>query len=329
LTNVEVLVLQAGNDTRFGDTAGNYYSYNLTTVNENVAAGQLLVVNANTLRSGENFTFNGSAETDGSFLTYGGFGTDTITGGEKVDGFYFGVGRFGASDVINGGAGNDQLGLQGNYTGSNAVVFGAAQLTSVETIVLLSGADSRFGGGGSNFSYDLTTVDANLAAGVNMIVNANTLRSNEVLTFNGAAESNGSFWVFGGAGNDPIVGSAGADSLYGGLGADTLTGGAGNDAFVYLSAAASISASRDHIADFTAGDTINLAAIDAIAGGTDDPFAFIGTTAFGNHAGELRYQASGSDWLVQGDTNGDGVADFEVLLTTTGGHTPAIGDFVL
>jgi Ca2+-binding RTX toxin-like protein len=329
LVNVETLVLLPGNDARFGDTAGNSYSYNLTSVDANVAAAQLFVVNANTLRSGENFTFNGSAETNGSFLTYGGFGTEALTGGDQVDGFYFGSGRFGSSDVLVGGLGNDQLGLQGDYSGTHAVTFGAGQLTSIETIVLLSGADSRFGGGGAAFNYALTTDDANLASGVNMIVNANTLRANEVLTFNGAAETNGSFSVFGGAGNDVIAGGAGADTIYGGAGADTLTGGAGNDTFRYLNAAHSTAASHDHILDFTTGDVINLLAIDAIDGGANDAFSFIGAAAFGNHAGELRYQASGADWLVQGDTNGDGVADFELLVTTGDGHTPAIGDFIL
>src|SRR5205085_6213146 len=84
LVNIETMVLLPGNDTRFGDTSGALYSYNLTTVDANVAAGQLLTVNFNTLRSGENVTFNGSAETDGSFLTYGGLGNDTVTGGQQI-----------------------------------------------------------------------------------------------------------------------------------------------------------------------------------------------------------------------------------------------------
>jgi Ca2+-binding RTX toxin-like protein len=89
LVNTEALVLLPGNDTRFGDLAGNSYSYNITTVDANVAAGQVLTVNWNTLRSGENVTFNGSAEVNGSFLTYGGQGTDQLTGGQQSDGFLF------------------------------------------------------------------------------------------------------------------------------------------------------------------------------------------------------------------------------------------------
>ena len=106
LVNIEMLVLLPGNDTRFGDTAGNPYSYNLTTVDANVGAGEQLTVSFNTLRAGENVTFDGSAETDGSFLTFGGLGNDTITGGAQDDGFYFGNnGRWGAGDSVDGGAG--------------------------------------------------------------------------------------------------------------------------------------------------------------------------------------------------------------------------------
>ena len=59
--------------------------------NANVASGQTLAVSWNTLQAGENVFFDGSAETDGSFLTYGGHGNDTIIGGQNNDGFYFGT----------------------------------------------------------------------------------------------------------------------------------------------------------------------------------------------------------------------------------------------
>jgi hypothetical protein len=39
------------------------------------------MVNASTLQAGENLTFDGSAETNGSFFIYGGKGVDTLTGG--------------------------------------------------------------------------------------------------------------------------------------------------------------------------------------------------------------------------------------------------------
>jgi Ca2+-binding RTX toxin-like protein len=210
------------------------------------------------------------------------------------------------------------------------VTFGAGQLTSIETIVLLSGADTRFGGGGLSFSYSLSMNEGNVAAGATMIVNANNLRSGETLVFDGTSESDGAFRVFGGAGNDVIFTGGGNDQLYGGAGADTLHGGPGNDSFVYLSAAHSTAVTRDLIADFTSGDRIDLSAIDAnTTAGANDPFAFVGTAAFSHTAGELRYEAAGNDWVVQGDTDGDGAADFEVLVRIADSHALGAGDFVL
>jgi Ca2+-binding RTX toxin-like protein len=260
LVGIEQLVLLPGSDARFGDTSGALYSYNITTVNANVAAGQQLIVTFNTLRAGENVTFNGAAETDGSFITYGGLGTDIITGGQNNDGFFFGTGgRFGASDRVDGQGGTDQLGLQGVYTGANAITFGADQLRGIEFIVALSGGDTRFGSGGAGYSYDLTTNNGNVLAGQTLIVSANTLRADETLTFNGSAETDGRFQIFSGAGADVITGGAGADEISGlggndritgGLGADRLTGGDGADTFAYASAAESTGLSFDQLIGF-------------------------------------------------------------------------------
>src|SRR5687768_12308213 len=68
VVGLESLAILPGDDARFGDGAGNFYDYNITTVDQNVAAGQQLIVDAIRLRAGEDFTFNGSAETDGGFL---------------------------------------------------------------------------------------------------------------------------------------------------------------------------------------------------------------------------------------------------------------------
>ncbi len=58
---------------------------------------------------------------------------------------------------MDGGDGdNDQIGLQGNYTGANALTLGANTITGVELIGLLPGAGN---------GYSITTVDANVGAG--------------------------------------------------------------------------------------------------------------------------------------------------------------------
>jgi len=324
----ESFAILPGSDIRFGDPGTNFYDYNITTVEANVAAGVLMVVDANRLRVGEDFTFNGSAETDGSFFIYGGGGTDNLLGGSKNDTFYFGENlQFGATDHVDGGvAGTDQLGLRGNYT----IVFGANQLISIESIGLVSALDTRFGGLGTAYNYNLTMNDGNVAAGVRMTVDAAPLRGAETLTFDGSAEVDGSFRIFGGQGNDTIKGSQGNDLITGGTGADNLYGSGGNDIFNYRTVAESTSASRDTIHDFSLGDLLNLSQIDAISGTPgNDSFNFIGSGAFSNTAGELRATLAGGNWTVQGDVNGDGIADIEIIVVVTDAHPIGGGDFIL
>lgn len=157
----------------------------------------------------------------------------------------------------------------------------------------------------------------------------------------------------GGDGDDQLDGGEGSDSLFGGLGADTLTGGAGNDTLTGGGAGRDLltggagadkfaftlddvagtsvaAANYDQILDFTRADKdkIVLSAIDAKVGvAGDQAFAFIGTAAFHNVAGELRISPVDGGYAVMGDTNGDGVADFVIGVTTSAALVA--GDFVL
>ena len=131
--------------------------------------------------------------------------------------------------------------------------------------------------------------------------------------------------LLGDAGNDTVSGGSGHDLLRGGTGKDSLTGGADDDIFKFSALADSKrGASRDVITDFSRvdGDTIDLGDIDARTGAGDQAFHLIGTSGFHHVAGELRY----AHHLLQGDVNGDGVADFEVHVNAA--HL-AKGDFVL
>jgi Ca2+-binding RTX toxin-like protein len=181
-------------------------------------------------------------------------------------------------------------------------------------------------------SYAITTVDANVAAGASLVVIALSLRGVETLSFNGGAETDGRFNVRGGRGNDTITAGAGSDQINGFLGADQLRGGGGNDYFEYYDALHSTAAAMDSILDFTAGDRINLVAIDADgnAGNGNSSFAFIGANAFTNVAGQLRaYQSAGSGWFVEGDVNGDGAADLVISVAVTDLHALGAADFLL
>lgn len=129
-------------------------------------------------------------------------------------------------------------------------------------------------------------------------------------------------------GNDSVVGGAGADTIEGGLGADTIGGGAGADQFLFRHG--TITNTPDLILDFSRidGDKVSLRAVDANTGVTGDQnFTFIGTGAFKKVAGELRFEVVGDTTKVYGDVNGDGVADFTLVMSGAG--TLQASDFLL
>jgi Ca2+-binding RTX toxin-like protein len=124
--------------------------------------------------------------------------------------------------------------------------------------------------------------------------------------------------------DDLLLGGGGDDVLQGGRGTDRMAGGAGGDTFVFTRLSDSLANlfKSDIIQRLDQGlDHIDVARIDAnsaLIG--NQAFSFIDATAFGNSPGQLRYELSGSNTIVSGDTNGDGKADFAVKL---------IGNYVL
>jgi Ca2+-binding RTX toxin-like protein len=127
--------------------------------------------------------------------------------------------------------------------------------------------------------------------------------------------------ILGGRGEDVLMGEAGNDRLLGGAGRDSLTGGAGADQFVF--AKADLTGQMDVITDMTALDQIDLSRIDANrhqAG--DDAFQFIGSAEFSG-AGQLRFAGG----VLQGDVDGDGVAD--LMVRVVGMHTLTLDDLTL
>ena len=335
VTEIENISMLAGTNTAFGNPGTNLYDYDLTIDNANFAAGVQARINGSALLAGEDFTFDGSAETDAKFVVYGGKGKDDLTGGAGNDIFFFaGGGRFAAGDTVDGGGGYDGLFLRGNYTIDFTQAGYAGALTNLENLTVSGASDERYArGGGTEFDYSITWDGDLLGSGQTMTINGSTLGAQESLAFNGSDESNGNFKIFGGAGNDVLTGGAGSDLIFGGLRGDTLTGGAGNDIFRYDSVAESNSTERDGIQDFNAGDLIDLSRIDAntlLAG--NQAFNFIGSAAFSNTAGELRFEnisLGGPIWLVQGDTDGNGVSDFEVVLVISPADPITSGDFIL
>ncbi|MCE6951340.1 M10 family metallopeptidase C-terminal domain-containing protein [Cereibacter sphaeroides] len=194
-----------------------------------------------------------------------------------------------AGDALAGGSGNDRI---DGSAGADSIRGG-------------SGVDRLFGGLG-----------ADVLAGED---------GNDV-----ASGGSGADILRGGRGNDYLRGDAGNDRLAGNSGRDYLSGGSGADTFVFGSTADSRpGTARDTITDFTPGtDTIQLSGIDAnvhLAG--NQAFRFIGAASFTEVAGQLRCVARNGGRLIEGDIDGDGVAELQIFLEDA--VTVRAGDFLL
>jgi Ca2+-binding RTX toxin-like protein len=113
------------------------------------------------------------------------------------------------------------------------------------------------------------------------------------------------------AGSD-LEGHDGNDTLNDGDGRDVFTGGSGADTFDF-SHVQGVVLRLGEVLDFSTarGDKIDVSKIDAdTTQAGNQTFGFIGDQAFSHHAGELRF----GQRLLQGDINGDGIADFEIKL---------------
>lgn len=236
----------------------------------------------------------------------GGSGADSLTGNQ-------------ADNALWGNGGNDQL--SGNN--GNDVLIGGA------------GGDRLDGGAGidtASYEEAMAGVVASLsnpgsntgeAAGDTFYFIEQLKGSNNGDTLSGDDTANA---LIGLSGNDTLDGRGGNDVLTGGAGADTMAGGAGADTFVFAAVADSRSnGGRDTITDFISKlDRIDLRAIDANTRTSgDQAFSYIGSGAFSGRAGQLHYV----NGMLEGDTNGDRIADFQIVMQNVGAF--ATGDFIL
>lgn len=246
-------------------------------------------------------TLNGGLGDD---YLQGGDGVDILNGGDGQDSLDGGVG----ADRLTGGLGNDTY-----YVDNTGEVL--IELAGEGIDLVYSSVTKTLAGNLENMT--LTGSDAINGTG-------NTL-DNQIIGNTGANT------LTGGVGDDTLYGMDGADTLIGGAGRDYLAGQAGADIFSFAAGdlAGVTTATADRIYDFShaQGDIIRLNGIDAIDGGTNNAFTFIGTAAFSGVAGQLRYEVVGSDTTVYGDTNGDGIADLALALS--GNLTLVAGDFIL
>jgi trimeric autotransporter adhesin len=215
---------------------GANQDYGLTMDDANVSSGSRLLILGAPVTG--NLTFNGSAETDGSFFIFGMKGVNILTGGGAADTFDFTYPSephdFNAANQINGGDGEDVLRLHGDYTGANALTFASNTMVSVEYL-FLTGKNNLFNT--NPYGYDITLHDGNVAGGETLTVQAALLGGTEPLTFNGAAETDGSFVIYASQGRNVLIGGAQADTFIFASGAmmsyqDTVNGGAGFDTLI-------------------------------------------------------------------------------------------------
>ncbi|PWC40144.1 calcium-binding protein [Azospirillum sp. TSO35-2] len=283
----------------------------------------------------------------------GGAGNDTIAGLGGNDTLFGNAGN----DVVLGGDGNDQLeGGAGNDRlfggpGDDQLAGDIINVAGNDTLLGEDGNDWLDGGAGTDW-LDGGSGNDTLYGGLG----GDVLRG-----------GTGDDWLFGDVYSDRtheiavnandtttsyedvLLGGSGNDTLVGGYGADLMDGGAGTDYFSVRNLNESTLAAPDVIINFNGaavaeaalqglasyatigaeGDRIDVSEIDAIAATseTNDAFTFVGTAGF-SAAGQLRTQTSGAVTLIEGEVNGDGVADFRIQVNIAN-YNFSIFDFVL
>ncbi|MFM9860635.1 hypothetical protein RUR49_19425 [Pseudoxanthobacter sp. M-2] len=269
----------------------------------------------------ENLTLLGNANIDGTGnaldnVLIGNSGKNTLKGLDGNDTLV----ATGGVETLKGGVGHDTYVLGSFFFNTEATANTLQDDAGVDTIT--------------------STIDRTLTnfVGIENLI----LLGNANLDGTGSALDNkmtgnaGKNTLSGFSGKDDLDGGGGNDILRGGQGADKMTGGAGGDVFDYNDVSEiGLGADRDIIRDFVhLVDDIDLSTIDANGSAPGNTaFSFIGNTAFSGVKGQLRFTQNDlpgtqlDKTFVDGDVNGDGIADFRIQLTGLVNLTGS--DFVL
>ena len=308
LDNIEELTVTPSGGTDAVNMIGDFTGIlNLNTLTVSGGAGAD-TIDVSAVTSQHRLVAQGG---DGNDNLLGGLGDDTLDGGAGADTLSGGAGN----DMLNGGAGSADLAVFTGPVGNYGFSLNVSGFVVVTDIVGTDGADTLIGVERAQFGAEQFTLRVGTDGN-------NTLTGND--------------------GADLMLGFGGADIMLSSGGGDIMVGGSGADTFTFTSTA---TANGDAILDFTAGDQIDLSAIDANqtqghAG--NQAFALSDTDPFSDSdpgvaldQGQVRYEQvdtngdSGTDSTsVQGNVNNDLAADFEVVLQN---HTaPVVAtDFVL
>ena len=319
-----------------GSTAGGYalalpagtYSYTFSANGYAAKTGSVTIGSTNVKVDWIDPATSSQPITDSSSsssIIKGTSSSETLTGTSGNDTLY----GYAGSDTLKGGAGADTM-IGGTGNDTYYVDHAGDKITEKTS----EGTDTIK----SSVTYTIPSfVEHMELTGTANINGTGTGYHNDI---HGNAGNNvlkgldGNDRLYGGAGNDRLEGGNGDDFLQGGTGTDTLIGGAGRDTFDWNSVLdIGKGSTRDVVLDFAQGyDKIDLSGIDAKSGtSTNDAFTFIGNQAFHGTAGELRYfhyDGTTDYTVIQGDVNGDKIADFEIKLD---GHMYNLqsNDFIL
>jgi len=222
-----------------------------------------------------NSSANALTGNTGANQLFGDIGNDTLAGG-------------GGNDTLNGGSGTDSM-----NGGAGDDLFVVDSATDIVTEAASQGTDTVRSG----FNWTL----------------ANNV---ERLEFTGTANTTGvgntgANTLVGNTGANGLQGLGGADTLNGGAGGDTMTGGSGADQFLFT---ASSNGATDLITDYNTLDSGaeegDLLVFQGLLVGA---FAYRGTGAFTGGSNNTEARVSGNS--VQIDTDGNGVANFTIVMT--------------
>ena len=296
--------------------------------NTGVILGNILSVSGGVQITNSSGTIRGSITT--------GSGIDSLTnGGTLVGGVNLGAG----SDVLDlrGGRLLGLLEVSGGQDGDSYYVDNSSiRITELGTD---TGIDTVFAAVSFRLRdgfENLTLMDgADFNGAGNNLGNTILGNSGENRLWGGTGNDSivagtGDDTMFGGAGNDTLMGNNGFDILVGGNGTDQMTGGGDADVFLFNRPLEMSNADPDYITDFVQGDDlIDLSAIDAnrVNSLSNDAFLFIGTAAFSNVAGQLRYEFLSGGTYIRMDLNGDGTSDYSIR--TAGNVSLIASDFAL
>jgi hypothetical protein len=283
-----------------------------------------------------------NADEDNGMGGFGGFGAvsavtatltgkaeaDTLRGGENVDQTVHGRGGndtiFSSGEGSYFGDGGDDTIYAGLTDSLAEMLDGGAGIDTLDTtswsgpyvIDMVTGVTS-FGESFVNFENIVTGVGDDQVTGT---ADANTMET-------GAGQDT----LRGGGGDDNLLAGADEDLIDGGAGRDLLRGGGARDVFQFRDGDfGATRALADVIADFSqaASERINLGLVDANTNADgNQAFNWIGNGAFTGVARQLHFVQQAGKTFVEGDTNGDGSADFVIALTGTINLIAA--DFVL